>query len=155
MLTLDRFKYETVWNDFYNKFCFRPSVDAFPGIEEPHDSITFRLADEYDEAMLDELKSSILSSLKICNAFTEEVYFLDWQHESFQLFESKIEEIWVNGFPNGDYAIFLANQMCMGTFGHPWENSICLFGRHFVQEVLNNKPRILDSVIRNRGCYLI
>lgn len=105
--------------------------------------------------MLDELQASIIGALSSCNAFVQAVYFLDWQHESFQVDGPATEKTWVNGFPDGDYAIFLGNDMSLGTFGHPWEYSICFFGENFVNEVLKNRPRILDSVLRNKGCFPI
>lgn len=31
-------------------------------------------------------------------------------------------------YPDGDYYIFLATDLRFGTFGHPWEETLCLFG---------------------------
>jgi Protein of unknown function (DUF2716) len=35
-------------------------------------------------------------------------------------------------FPNGDYYIFLTEDLTQGTFGHPWEQTFCVFGRDLV-----------------------
>ncbi len=155
MRALDSLEYKRVWDEFDGLFTFRPSVEAFPGIEEPKDSITFRLAEGYDDSMLDELQASILGALEACNAFEKEVYYLDWQHESYQIGEPVKEEIWANGFPDGDYAVFLGNGMSIGSFGHPWEYSICLFGENFVKQILQQRPRMLSAVLRNRGSYAV
>ena len=32
-------------------------------------------------------------------------------------------------FPDGDYSIFLATDLRLGTFGHPWEETLCVFGQ--------------------------
>jgi hypothetical protein len=34
----------------------------------------------------------------------------------------------VTPFPNGDYYIFLSEDFRTGTFGHPWEETMCIFG---------------------------
>jgi Protein of unknown function (DUF2716) len=156
MRELDTHEYTEVWKRFDSKFCFRPSVsESAPGISEPIDSITFRLAEKYEDSWLDELQLSIFNSLQVCNAFKHEVYYLDWQHASYLVNEVDGKEGLLNGFPDGDYAIFLDRDMSIGTFGHPWEYSICVFGEQFVISLLQNKPRILDRVIRNRGGYTI
>lgn len=31
-------------------------------------------------------------------------------------------------FPNGDYSIVMSEDMTSGTFGHPWEQTLCIFG---------------------------
>src|SRR5690606_11818083 len=78
MRALESLEYKRVWDEFDRRFTFRPSVDSFPGIEEPNDSITFRFVEIDDESMLEELQSSILGALKACSAFAHEVYYLDW-----------------------------------------------------------------------------
>ena len=36
-------------------------------------------------------------------------------------------------FPNGDYYIFARPDFSTGTFGHPWEKTLCVFGSELVQ----------------------
>lgn len=151
MRALESLEYESVWDEFDRRFTFRPSVKTFPGINEPSDSITFRFVESDDESMVDELQISIFRALRACNAFAHEVYYLDWQHECYQIEEPIKDNVWANGFPDGDYAVFLANEMSIGSFGHPWEYSICLFGESFVKHVIQQKPRILGAVLRNRA----
>jgi hypothetical protein len=39
------------------------------------------------------------------------------------------DEPWrVTPLPNGDYYIFLSEVFRTGTFGHPWEETMCIFG---------------------------
>ncbi len=154
MRVLAEVEYDEVWNAFERKFAFRPSVSGpFPGISEPPDSITFRLASNVDEAMLHELKVALWDAFTACGAWSTEIYYLDWQHECYAIDKLSAESSWVNGFPDGDYAILLAKDMHTGAFGHPWEQSICLFGDQFVKRVLQSKPRVLTSVMRNNGRY--
>ncbi len=35
-------------------------------------------------------------------------------------------------FPDGDYHIVLTEDMTIGTFGHPWEQTLCVFGAALV-----------------------
>jgi len=39
-------------------------------------------------------------------------------------------------FPNGDYTIFLTEDMSTGTFGHPWEQTLCVFGEPMVSALV-------------------
>jgi hypothetical protein len=34
----------------------------------------------------------------------------------------------VEVYPNGDYYVFLNEDMTAGTFGHPWGPTLCVFG---------------------------
>ncbi|HWX02901.1 DUF2716 domain-containing protein [Collimonas sp.] len=137
MRILENSEYQKIWDIFYERFNFRPSVNGpFPAISEPLRSITFGFAANVNDEMLGELKTSIFDAFEVTDSLSNEIYYLDWQHECYAINRSTAKSSWVNGFPDGDYAILLAKDMCSGTFGHPWEPSICLFGDEFVQAVL-------------------
>lgn len=36
-------------------------------------------------------------------------------------------------FPNGDYYTFARPDFSEGTFGHPWERTLCVFGPRLVE----------------------
>eukprot|EP01133_Synstelium_polycarpum_P023417 gene23417-28073_t len=36
-------------------------------------------------------------------------------------------------YPNGDYYIFSRDDFTEGTFGHPWERTLCVFGERMVE----------------------
>ncbi|QKE85102.1 DUF2716 domain-containing protein [Arthrobacter sp. NEB 688] len=62
-----------------------------------------------------------------------EMTALDWQHTPYRYSPAKhalahIEEWPVPVFPNGDYYIHLGPDAAWGTFGHPWQRSITLWG---------------------------
>ena len=38
-------------------------------------------------------------------------------------------------FPDGEYCIFLADDFSFGTFGHPWQRSVCVFGAALLEQV--------------------
>ncbi|MFZ6769856.1 DUF2716 domain-containing protein [Undibacterium sp. Di26W] len=156
MRALDDDEYAKVWDNFDKTFSFRPSVKGpFPAITEPKDSITFLLAHDYDDALLDELENALFQAFLDCGYASKEVYYLDWQHTCYAITINENNDSWMPGFPDGDYAILLSKDMSVGTFGHPWEYSICIFGESFVKAIIKHKPAIFQKVIRNPGCYSV
>ncbi|GIH05322.1 hypothetical protein Rhe02_33890 [Rhizocola hellebori] len=45
--------------------------------------------------------------------------------------------------PDGDCYIYLAEDFQFGTFGHPWESTLCVFG----QELLDLVEAELDTLL--------
>ncbi|WP_346533865.1 DUF2716 domain-containing protein [Micromonospora sp. DPT] len=86
---------------------------------------------------------------------------LDWQHPSFRLWPSLVgpENIdppgqpgWpLSPFPDGDYYIYLAEDFRFGTFGHPWELSLCVFGDDLLDLVEADLHDVLGKVMRRDG----
>lgn len=154
MRTLGDEEYVKVWEDFDKAFNFRPSVHGpFPSITEPKDSITFSLEQNYNDALIDEFENVLSQAFIECGYGSKEVYYLDWQHECYATIINENNDSWMSGFPDGDYAIFLSEDMSVGTFGHPWEYSICIFGELLVKAIIKHKPAIFQKVIRNPGCF--
>ncbi|WP_406045041.1 DUF2716 domain-containing protein [Micromonospora sp. NBC_00898] len=63
---------------------------------------------------------------------------LDWQHTSYHFWPHRQacrpDQEWpIEIFPDGDYYIFLTPDMSCGTFGHPWEQTLCVFGEPLVK----------------------
>lgn len=155
MRSLENIEYEHVWAAFYDKFKFKPSVNGpFPAIVEPSQSVAFRLRDQHTDDELDELREAIFHAFSVAEMQVDEVYYLDWQHECFGIKIGSMSSR-VNGYPDGDYAILVEKSMRSGTFGHPWEGSICFLGDVFVREILKRRPSILGDVIRNNGGYVL
>jgi len=66
-----------------------------------------------------------------------EVVVLDWQHPGYRLnlseHVSARDAVWrVPVNPDGDYYTFALPDFSEGTFGHPWEQSLCVFGPRLV-----------------------
>lgn len=88
----------------------------------------------------------------------EEMYALDWQHQGYAFNPRKTmdkQEHWnewiVPIFPNGDYYIFTTKDMQNVWFGHPWQETITLFGEKIINaatmhfsdlEVINIVPSL-------------
>jgi Uma2 family endonuclease len=57
-------------------------------------------------------------------------------------------------FMDGEYHIFLATDFSFGLFGHPWEETICVFGQPLLDALEENKPLLFDYPIRKNGFWL-
>jgi Protein of unknown function (DUF2716) len=141
---VDLDKYETYWTPFDAKFRFRPGVDpsSWPAIREPSPSVTIDLTPVFEnEGAVFASGAEVVNSLSLY-AFTtltatdEELVVLDWQRPCY-LFAPHRQTpggYWpVNVFPNGDYYAFLNQDLTMGTFGHPWEQTLCVFGDSLIE----------------------
>lgn len=160
---------DDAWQFFYANLNFYPSVEFgnWPGISEPPSPETYSIADIYGrgEARYNE------ATLSLCKLYHETfrrsvadedyVLALDWHHPSYQFyphsnFNYQSEEDWsVLAAPNGDYYIFKTRDLKNWCFGHPWEQSICIFGDRFTEAFDNLKPAGLDKKLRSGGAPII
>jgi hypothetical protein len=146
--------YEVVWTPFNARFHFRPGMDPekWPAIEEPAGSVTLDLSPIFarddrgfsaDEAAVNDF---------VLDAFTEtfpsdcRLIALDWQHPAYWFWphrQTTLDEAWrVPAFPNRDYFVLMTEDMSQGTFGHPWEQTLCVFGRDLVETLV---PRLSEA----------
>jgi hypothetical protein len=143
-------EYDKVWDRFYREFQFRPSVHAgqWPGIREPSASITYSIADR--ATFVDDLDTQALAVFRSVVAPGARMYVLDWQHTCFWLFphRSGSEQFERSVFPDGDYHIFLAEDFSFGFFGHPWEETVCVFGERLLQAMEQHRPLLFTTVLR-------
>lgn len=137
--------YETFWGPFDERFGFRPGTDpeTWPAIREPHPSVTIDLSSIFDhEGSQFAAGARAIDALGLY-AFTrvtsddEQLVVLDWQHPCY-LFSPHRQALtdaeWpVPIFPNGDYYAFFTKDLSMGTFGHPWEQTLCVFGEPLIE----------------------
>ncbi|GAA1858684.1 DUF2716 domain-containing protein [Asanoa iriomotensis] len=130
-----------VWDRFYAEFAFRPRVREFPAIKEPAPSVTWSLA-SVDDSAVDRLAEVVHEALATL-AGSGSVLALDWQHPCYRVWPSRIGPDTVDPpaspgwplspYPDGDYFIYLAEDFRFGTFGHPWELSLCVFGAELLR----------------------
>jgi hypothetical protein len=154
---LDGPRLDAVWDSFTRDYDFFPSVDdhRFPGIKEPVPSITYRLK-EFGSMDPDGANRWGLELMKACVPKGKRIIALDWQHLCWTLdvhLPDAIED-WerrVPLLPNGDYYIFLSPELASGIFGHPWERSMCFWGKPFLAELLRNPPPFVEGVLRENG----
>jgi hypothetical protein len=54
-------------------------------------------------------------------------------------------------YPDGDYYLYVPADLRMGTFGHPWERTLCVFGDRLLGEVEEEITALLGAVLRRGG----
>lgn len=140
--------YLRYWDAFYERFQFKPGVNSRPAIREPAPSVTFDLSTVFAngptdggaaQRRVDRLNNEVLEAFR-AGFPGARIVVLNWHHLTYWLFPDRFhpdnEEEWrVPVFPNGDYYIFLTDDMANGTFGHPWEQTLCVFGQALLDNV--------------------
>jgi len=128
------------WTPICRRFEFRPSIHSWPAITEPVPSVTVDLgpifaARSHPEFAAGAAAVNSVTLLALVRALEpgSSLVVLDWQHETYRFwphrFACQPDAQWqTDVFPNGDYYIFLTEDMSTGTFGHPWEQTLCVFG---------------------------
>lgn len=140
-------EYQRVWDEFDSRFDFQPSTrpETWPAIKEPTPSVTYDLSTVITEENLARAEVAfgkvLLRGLQGSTSSGESVYALDWQHAGYEFtpsLETPPSGLWdwpVPALPNGDYYIFLARDLKWGVFGHPWEETWCVFGAPILESL--------------------
>lgn len=160
-----------VWDRFYGEFDFKPSMSVFPAITEPVPSVTWSLDvldDDPGDRKLDQLVRVVQDGLAVCTPPGTALLVLEWQHISYRLrpdlpasdtfladaLGSNFRSGWPRSpYPDGDYPIYVAEDFTFGTFGHPWEHSLCVFGTDLLDEVAIDINQLLPTVLRRDGLH--
>ena len=155
--------YERYWKPFDDRYSFTPKFKPGnrPGFAEPEESVTFSLAPIFQSGIESKFAAGVAALnaevlLAFVQAFSprERLVVLDWQHQSYwfrpHLHASGGGTWLVSPFPDGDYYIFLTEDMTAGTFGHPWEESLCVFGATLVDALASTLSSWLP-VLRRGG----
>ena len=158
-----------IWDRFYKDFSFRPSTAKrdFPGISEPTPSVTFDISNIYCDKAFALNKNLQENFLKVFQNITNNddwIYALEWQSSCYKFFPHKPFDLvchyegcsepmeWIIPIlPDGDYYIFLTQDLKSGVFGHPWEKTMCIFGENLLQELNQNMPKIFGKPIREKS----
>ncbi|WP_406335728.1 DUF2716 domain-containing protein [Streptomyces sp. NBC_00203] len=154
-------EYRSVWDRFYAEFAFRPSVNPakWPAIKEPADSVTWSLAsldEDPGHLRLDHFVAVVEQGLTACVEPGARLFALDWQHISYSFAPHRVgghgQEPWpLSPYPDGDYYVYLSGDFRLGSFGHPWESSVCLFGQELLDTVAAEVEDVLGPPLRRAG----
>jgi hypothetical protein len=158
-------RYTKVWDRFDEAFEFRPSVRPadWPSFREPSPSVTYNVADllrefyPWRDPLATPYNLGLLRALAACVPEDEPVLALDWQHRAYEFFPHRfrgadVPAHWcIPALPSGEYHIFVTADHRLGSLGHPWEGSVCVFGARFVTEYSRQSPLGRDRIIRRRG----
>jgi len=155
------------WTTFESKYGFRPGTKpaSWPAIAEPTPSMTFDLdwhsfsTLASSAARVDAVNAEALRCFVTEFADDPAFVVLDWQHTCYsfnaEAHASAAEDAeWrVPVYPNGDYYIFARDGFDEGTFGHPWERTLCIFGPRMVATLGRTLATWLPTV-RIDGCMV-
>ncbi|GLJ04131.1 DUF2716 domain-containing protein [Bacillus sp. YKCMOAS1] len=147
------------WKTFAREFKFKPSISRFPAFQAPSPYITYDISAYFEDSSLlhadeDLEKKALLSFQENITGTDEYMLALDWQHECYWitpygLFEKDEFGEWkVPVLPNGDYYFFLSKEMDWGLLGHPWEQSITIFGEGLIDSFSRHHPLLFQRKIR-------
>ncbi len=140
-------EYAAIWDRFYADFNFKPDYHerSKPAIYEPRPFVTFDLAVSLSDETSTEIDNLLLDSFRAITPVGRLMYSLDWHHTCYRFDPQTADRTGPIGwYPNGDYYIFLADDLSFGTFGHPWQESICVFGA----SLLGLTERPLREILR-------
>ncbi|MEU1897575.1 DUF2716 domain-containing protein [Nocardiopsis dassonvillei] len=145
-------EHDELWDRFYERFSFKPSIEVHPGIREPVDSATWFLDRPNDP----ELEQIVVPEALALARPDEPLYWLNWNHTGYRFDPRRVggpgqPEVPGQVFPDGDYYIYTTHNLRLGTFGHPWENTLCVFGRDLLARVENGLTALLGEPTRRDG----
>jgi hypothetical protein len=159
---LDEPDYRAIWDRFDARFAFRPDVEVFPGFDEPADSVTFSVSGMFgggdrSSAVQRGCEGAFLHAARRLVAVDGFLYALDWQHPAYRfrphgsVGRDEFGDWAVPLLPNGDYFCFLDPDFRFGTLGHPWEQTLCVFGAPLWTELEGTFTELLGPPIRRGG----
>lgn len=133
--------YDEAWAPFDARFHFKPDYyeRSASAILLPEDSIVIDLAPIFDNEGARFAAGEAAVNAAALRAFVWEagdadLTALDWQHTPYRYSPavhvlSDLDHLPVPVFPNGDYFIHASDGLEWGTFGHPWQQTLTVWGR--------------------------
>lgn len=148
--------YDDAWAPFNARFDFRPDYYErhVPAIRLPDRSLVIDLQPIYVAeaprlaAGVDAINAAALRAF-VWLAEDEQLIALDWQHESFT-YSPGAQALsggpWrITVAPDGDYYAYVTQDLRWGTFGHPWQRTLTIWGDALIDslgtELLTWLPR--------------
>lgn len=168
MLFDDR-DHDALCDEFKSLFAFNPSYTYYPAIDEPSDSVTWHVGDVTDtrhtyrlrrdlpdDHQVARLQDVIERGLRAHVRPGEQLYSVSWWHQGYRFDPARVGGPGQPTWPGaacweGEYYKLLTRDLRMGTFWHPWEESLCVFGAELLTEVEDDLTAILGTVMRRGG----
>jgi hypothetical protein len=158
--------YASAWAPFDEHFDFKPDFyeRVQPAIRLHPDCLVFDLADLFADPGPRIAAGTAAITATALRAFVwlageGEMVALNWNHGAYRYspavlavgFHLDYLDWPVPIFPNGDYYAHMDPNLRWGTFGHPWQQSLCLWGAELLDslgaELLTWLPRHPQSPI--------
>ncbi|MFZ2510754.1 MAG: DUF2716 domain-containing protein [Gordonia sp. (in: high G+C Gram-positive bacteria)] len=148
--------YDIAWAPFDERFAFKANFHEreHPAIRLSDDCLVLDLGEvfAYDGPKFAAGEAAInASGLRafVWLAEDEELTALDWQHPAYR-YSPALQSLTaatagVPVFPNGDYYAHMTQDLRWGTFGHPWQQTLTVWGVDLIEtlgaELLTWLPR--------------
>ncbi|MBT2408943.1 DUF2716 domain-containing protein [Streptomyces sp. ISL-21] len=147
-----------LWERFSAAVDFKPSIGQFPGITEPAPSATWHLHAHHrpTHSIPERLDAIVQRGLLAVTEPGEFVHWLDWNHDGYRYdprrtgVPGRPPRPGLGTYPDGDYYLHLTEDLRLGTFGHPWEQTLCVFGP-LLAAVEGELTALLGEPVRRRG----
>ncbi|MFD4674119.1 DUF2716 domain-containing protein [Lentzea sp. NPDC058450] len=139
-----------LWDEFDRRFRFRPGMDPerWPAIAAPPGAVVLDLAEIHHpdrfESGSRRVNELVLTSFQRIFDERTALVALDWQHPGYRFWPHRHSGVFTwpespfSPFPDGDYYLFLTEDMSQGTFGHPWEQTLTVWGDDLVRDLVPN-----------------
>jgi hypothetical protein len=164
-IDLPRHRYHKAWDRFDEAFQFKPSVrrEDWPSYREPAPSVTWDISDllaefyPWGDPQATPYNLALLQALRECVPEDEPVLALDWQHAAYEFYPHRFrapEEPtnWrIPALPSAEYHIFVTEDHRLGSLGHPWEQTLCVFGEGFLDAYRQASLLGSDKIIRQQS----
>jgi hypothetical protein len=138
--------YDGAWAPFGTRFGFRPDYHERerPAIRLPERALVVDLSPIYDSsgarfaAGFDAVNAAALRAF-VWLAENDELVALDWQHECFRYSpaaQALSDQPWrITVAPDGDYYAHMTQDLRWGTFGHPWQQTLTIWGDDLIESL--------------------
>ncbi|MGE7390900.1 DUF2716 domain-containing protein [Streptomyces sp. NPDC004126] len=146
---------QAVWDRLWGEFGFRTKVVEMPGFAPPAPSATWPLGDPVEEHTRP-VEQAVRRALTAVTAPGDRLYWMDWQHPCSDFDPHRVgrpgQPPWPGwAFPNGDFYFYLDPELRFGTFGHPWEPTLTVFGAALLAAAGPQLTRLLGDPVRRQG----
>lgn len=155
--SLDSPEYDGVWGAFEGFFGFRSGSRAVPGMTEPDASVAWSMGAAIGNPdVAARVRALVERGLRARTPQGGRLYRLDWQHPSHCFDPHHVggadRPPWPGDvFYDGAYYVHLSPDLRFGTFGHPWDASLCVFGADLLAEIEDELTALLGTVLRRGG----
>ncbi|MFJ8166570.1 DUF2716 domain-containing protein [Streptomyces sp. NPDC096136] len=147
-----------LWDRFCADFDFTPSMTHRPAITEPSPSAVWNLHSHHRIVadLAAELDAVVQRGLLAATGPGESVYWLDWQHDGYRYdprrtgVPGRPPRPGPGTYPDGDYYLHLTHDLRLGTFGHPWEQTLTIWGPALLAAVEDELTALLGAPVRRR-----
>ncbi|WP_406087504.1 DUF2716 domain-containing protein [Streptomyces virginiae] len=152
-----------LWDRFDADFDFKPSTTYRPAITEPVPSAVWHLhahPHAHERPVPDlrgRIETIVQSGLLTATEPGAFVYWLDRNHDGYRYDPRRVG---VPGrpprpgkgtYPDGDYYLHVTDDLRLGTFGHPWEQTLTVWGPLLLAAVEEELTELLGEPIRRRN----